>query len=104
MLKKRRFLYIAVSRNWFAPIAVFAAIMQSGCSHNPPVISCPVPPSEFMAAPEPLPKLEGGSARDVFTALAEDNRVYSVTAERLRGLQDWGRNWCGWGPVSQPPP
>jgi hypothetical protein len=85
MSRKLHFVYITA-----------AAIIISGCAHNPAVISCPVPPGEYMAPPEPLPKLEGGLARQVFEALAKDQEAYNVMAARLTGLQTWGRAQCGW--------
>jgi hypothetical protein len=91
-----------MSRNWAGRIAVLAAILQlAACAAAPPV-TCPPPPGEYMAPPAPLPRLDGGSARDVFQALAKDNEAHAVNSARLAGLQNWGRAWCGWGATPAP--
>ena len=85
MSKKARFVYLAA-----------VAIIVSGCAHNPQIISCPVPPGEYMTPAVPLPPLEGGSARQVFEALVKDQEAHAINSARLAGLQSWGRDQCGW--------
>jgi hypothetical protein len=84
---------------------IFLAVSPlMGCATAPIINSCPIPPGEFMTPPaSALPPLEGGSARQVYDALARDQEVYSLTAARLRSLQDWGRDWCGWATPAATP-
>lgn len=89
-----------MSRAYCSIIAV--SLTLAGCATTPQPMTCPTPPGEYMAPPEPLPRLEGGSARQVFQALAKDQEAYSVTAARLTGLQQWGRDWCGWQAPQEP--
>jgi hypothetical protein len=96
MSRKSRLAYIDPAQCQKLTILLTSTIWLTACATVPPV-TCPPPPGEFMAPPAPLPRLEGGSARQVFQALVRDQEAHAVNSARLTGLQDWGRTWCGWG-------
>lgn len=88
--------------SWRTALIVAAvAFPLTACVHStsPEGLRCPAPSPELMSPPTAAPALPDDDAMDLqglLNAYLADLERWRAGEARLRALQAWGRNVCGW--------